>query len=115
MIFRKDLAEKVMAGHKTVTRRHVDRENPRSPWWIERCAYRDEQEFTINPGRGVLNIGRARVVGSPQRLVLGVLSYSEACLEGFASVAEFEEGFAGINGSYDPKAIVWRVEFEVVR
>lgn len=113
MIFRKDLAEKVMAGRKTVTRRLVS-ENPNSPWWIERCRYPEGKEFTVNPGRGKLNIGRARVV-SCERVVLGHPSEAEARREGFATAAEFEEGFAGINGNYDPEASVWRVELEAVR
>jgi hypothetical protein len=33
--FQRELAEKVMAGEKTVTRRLVS-DNPRSPWWRER-------------------------------------------------------------------------------
>ncbi|MGH2878983.1 MAG: ASCH domain-containing protein [Solirubrobacteraceae bacterium] len=113
MIFKRELAEKVMRGEKTVTRRLCSN-NPRSPWWRERCAYREGQVFTINPGRGVPRIGEARVTGvRKQRLGDGFCD-EEARREGFPTTAAFVDAFVAINGSIDPAAVVWRVEFEVV-
>jgi hypothetical protein len=109
MIFKPELAALVVAGEKTVTRRLCS-DNPRSPWWFERCAYQRGKVFTVNPGRGVVRIGEARVT-HVRRMPLGHLSLSEARAEGFASSREFREAFAGINGEYDPELMVWRVEF----
>lgn len=112
MIFRRELAEKVMAGEKTVTRR-LCLGNPRSPWYRKRCAYRAGQIFTVNPGRGVTNIGRARIT-SVVREHLGYLSDGEARLEGFADAEEFRSTWKAINKRYEPQAFVWRVEFVAV-
>ncbi len=60
MNFRPELAEAVMAGRKTATRRLVS-DNPRSPWWREKCVYRVGQVVAVCPGRGRRQIGRARV------------------------------------------------------
>ena len=82
MIFRPELAAMVIAGEKTVTRRLCS-ENPRSPWWRERCALRPGQSFAVQPGRGKQSIGRARA-SSVQRELLGRLSDQEARREGRA-------------------------------
>jgi hypothetical protein len=111
MNFQPDLAAKVVAGHKTVTRRLAS-DNPRSPWWRGGCRYTAGKEFTVNPGRGKVNIGRARVV-SARLEDLADLDDGEAFREGFATKVEFVDAWAAINGSYDSEARVWRVEFEV--
>lgn len=110
MNFRHELADAVIEGRKTVTRRLVS-DNPRSPWFRERCGYRVGQEFAVCPGRGKFQIGRAVVV-SVERMALGRLTTASAREEGFTSVAEFEAAFAAINGSYDPHAVVWRIGLE---
>jgi hypothetical protein len=48
------------------------------------------------------------------REALGRLSDHEARREGFATAEAFELAFTAINGSYDPAALVWRVQFERV-
>lgn len=110
--FRPDLAEAVVAGRKTVTRRLVS-DNPRSPWWREKCAYRVGQEVAVCPGRGKHAIGRAVVV-SVERMTLGILGRDEAQAEGFAGPIAFVEGWEAINGTYDPYAIVWRIGLEAL-
>jgi hypothetical protein len=112
MIFKRELAEKVVAGEKTVTRRACS-ENPRSPWWRERCTYQPGKVFTVNPGRGVARIGEARVVKC-ERMRLGYLTDAEARAEGVENATVFREVFEAINGSYDPDLMVWRVEFEAL-
>lgn len=118
MIFRPELAAAVMAGEKTVTRRIVS-ENPRSPWWRERTWYQAGKVFTINPGRGAPNVGRARVIEALQQSLSALRTCSlveadaEARLEGFASSAEFWSAWTGING-WGGGEIVWRIEFEVI-
>lgn len=111
MNFRPELAAKVMAGEKTVTRRLMS-DNPRSPWSRNGCRLREGRTYAVCPGRGKNAIGRVRVldvVGMP----LSHVDQLEATLEGFGSIAEFEAAFTGINGSYDPSAWVWRIKFEV--
>ena len=119
MNFRPELAAAVIEGRKTVTRRLVS-ENPRSPWWREKCAYRVGQRVAICPGRGKHNIGHA-IVTSVERMALGWLTTSEALAEGFrpgaasTMVFEFEAAWESINGTYDPDALVWRIGLEAVR
>jgi hypothetical protein len=46
---------------------------------------------------------------------LGLLDDDEAHARGLRRRAEFEAAFVAINGgTYDPSALVWRVEFAVV-
>lgn len=111
MNFRPELAAKVMAGEKTVTRRLVS-DNPRSPWYLHGCKLHVGRDYAVCPGRGENAIGRVRIVSvTLQRL--HALSEDEAHREGFPSAAAFVEAFEAINGRYDPDALVWRVEFEV--
>jgi hypothetical protein len=108
MNFRPELAEAVMAGRKTVTRRLVS-DNPRSPWYRERCSLVVGRSYAVCPGRGKNAIGRVEVV-SVERMRLGALTDEEARAEGLNDAAEFEAIFERINGDYDPDAEVWRVE-----
>jgi hypothetical protein len=118
MNFRPELADAVMRCEKTVTRRKVS-DNPRSPWWREKCGYRVGQDVAICPGRGKHAIGRARIV-SVRRTELGWLSPAEAQMEGFVGCTAvpaaryFEAAWTAINGSYDPEAVVWRIELEAI-
>lgn len=102
----------MLDGRKTVTRRLV-KENPRSPWWLDRCALAAGDSFAMCPGRGKRAVGRARVV-SVARVPLGRLDEQEAAREGFRSAAGFERAFAAINDGYDPGAVVWRIELELL-
>jgi hypothetical protein len=112
MNFRPELASAVRGGGKTVTRRLVS-DNPRSPWWRERCGLRVDHSYAVCPGRGKDSIGRV-VVTDVRREQLGRLDVDEAKREGFFTVEAFEEAFTGINGKYDPAALVWRVEFRAL-
>lgn len=107
MIFRDDLSRQVIDGAKTVTRR-LARDNPRSPWSRERCAYRVGQSVAVCPGRGQRQIGRA-VVTSVTLEPLGLLTDAEARAEGFEDVHAFVTAWTSINGKYDALALVWRL------
>lgn len=113
MNFKPELAAKVMAGEKTVTRRMVS-DNPRSPWSRERCALRPGRTYAVCPGRGKHAIGRVVIQGVNQER-LGWLGAGEELLEGFATTYAFQEAWRAINGAYDPEALVWRVAFEVIQ
>lgn len=111
MNFRPDLAAAVMAGTKTVTRRHMS-PKPRSPWWVGGCALQVDRTYAVCPGRGKTAIGRVRVT-AVDRVRLGYLSDAEARAEGFENEAAFRRAFAQINdGTYDPDDFVWRIAFE---
>lgn len=112
MIFRPELAEKVLAGEKTVTRR-VPSHKPRSPWYRERCALRPGRSYAVQPGRSKHSIGRVAVT-SVQLVALGILSDDEARREGFANAAEFGQVWSAMHGHYDPTELVWRVEFRLI-
>lgn len=112
MNFKPLLAAKVMAGDKTVTRRLVS-DNRRSPWWRECCSLKLEQTYAVCPGRGKNAIGRVRIL-EVRLEPLGRLNVLEARKEGFRDSNHFEGIWFAINGSYDPEALVWRVEFERV-
>lgn len=113
MNFRPELAEKVMRGEKTVTRRLVS-ENPHSPWYREQCSLRVNRTYAVCPGRGKNAVGRVRIV-SVRREPVGWLTDGEARAEGFDSPMAFAEAFGEINGGgYHRDAEVWRVEFVVV-
>lgn len=111
MNFRPELADKVMAGRKTVTRRLVS-DNPRSPWFHEWCALVEGRTYAVCPGRGKNAIGRIRIIAVMSE-PLGQVDDREARLEGFSNWEQFYTAWSVINGGYDPDAIVWRVVFEV--
>jgi hypothetical protein len=112
MIFRNELALKVMSGSKTVTRRTCSR-NPRSPWYIKRCGLRAGSTYAVCTGRGQPAIGRILIL-RVRREPLGFLDDAEAQLEGFESAEAFRETWKTLHKRYDSHARVWRVEFETV-
>ena len=113
MNFRPELAEKVMAGEKTVTRRAVS-SNPRSPWFRGKCALKVDHTYAVCPGRGKNAIGRVRIVNVQQMHLGQGLTTDEARREGFANRREFKDAWAAINGRWSDGDLVWRVEFRVV-
>lgn len=114
MNFQPELAAKVMAGTKTVTRRACS-DNPRSPWWRERCSLHVHRDYAVCPGRGKVAIGRVRIL-TVGRQPLGVrLSQDEARREGFPYPEAFEEIWRAMHGGWDARTLVWRVEFEAIR
>lgn len=114
MNFRPELAQAVMAGRKTVTRRLVS-DNPRSPWWYSVCALKVGQDYAVCPGRGKNAIGRVRVMRVSREPLHLVLNHGEAHREGFPNAPAFREAWKAINGGWDDMALVWRVEFEVAQ
>lgn len=113
MIFRPELAEKIREGQKTVTRR-LPSENPRSPWWRDRCGLNVGSYYAVCPGRGKPAVCRVRVIRPPEKVRLGLLTHVEAWREGFRNRADFEDTWAALHGSYDPDLLVWRVQFTLV-
>lgn len=114
-MFRPELAAKVLAGEKTVTRRFAS-PNPRSPWHAGGTWYTAGKRFTVNPGRGALRVCEAIVLAADLYGWNGTIELDEARREGFASPAEFLEAFVGINRRkrVESGTLLWRIEFEVV-
>lgn len=112
MLFREHLAEKIIAGQKTATRR-LPKENRRSPWWIGGCRYRVGKRFPImcnfnEPARAYAIVTRVAL----ERL--GDIKPSQARAEGAGpGVTGFRELWASINGVFDPEQWVWVVEFRL--
>jgi hypothetical protein len=110
VIFRPDLAAKVLAGEKTVTRRQMS-DNPRSPWFRGGCSIEAGRSYAVCPGRGECSIARIHV-WDVQRSQLAEMGDDDAVAEGFASMAEFAKAWTAINlGAFDPREWVWRVRF----
>lgn len=111
MIFRPELAAKIVTGKKTATRRALS-DNPRSPWWRERSSYEVGQVFAVQPGRGVPAIAKARIL-QLRIEPLSALKPSDARREGFPTREAFVDAWRSINGSWDPDQRVRVVEFEL--
>lgn len=114
MIFRPELAQAVLDGRKTVTRRLCS-DNPRSPWWREICAFQVGRDYAVQAKRGTPAIGRVRVVDVRRETLIPMVGRrgpDEAALEGFESAHAFRLAWVEINGRWDVLAEVWRVEFE---
>ena len=113
MNFQPELAAKVMAGEKTVTRRIVS-DNPRSPWWREKCSLvvGRPSGYAVCPGRGKNAIGRVVIV-SVDSIILDWMTTAEAQREGFADLSAFARAWEAINGSFDIGSDVWRIEFRL--
>lgn len=118
MIFAGDLAAKVLAGEKTVTRR-LWSENPRSPWHDGPAVGRT---YAVQDGRGHPAIGHVEIVSAQTELMRHdgrtgdvLLDDAEARREGFASSDEFAERWRALHGKYvgDEPLLVWRIEFKL--
>jgi hypothetical protein len=109
VIFRSDLADLVVAGVKTQTRRRLS-DNERSPWWRDRCAYAVGGDYAVQPGRGVPAIGRV-VIEAVDKVLLGHITHDDAIAEGCSDVRDFMHTWAKINGYWQPREHVWRLAF----
>jgi hypothetical protein len=110
LTFKPELAEAVMAGRKTVTRRRLS-DNPNSPWWRESCRFILDRDYAVQPGRGRTQIGRAFITFvSKQRL--GAMSEGDAQAEGFEDLSGFYATWSSLYGSVDLDQSVWAVGLE---
>lgn len=83
MMFRPHLAAAAIEQRKTVTRRMMT-DNPRSPWYRERCRYQPGDVAKVQPGRGAPSIGTVTIVAVYRELFIPVdISEAEARREGF--------------------------------
>lgn len=106
MIFAPSLAQRILDGQKTVTRRRLTHRGGRE------IRYKVGGVYAIQPGRGKRHIGHLRVLDVFAEPLTWV-DESEASLEGFESSETFKRYWAVLHGKYDPGEIVARISFEL--
>lgn len=112
MIFRKELAEKVMSGEKTATRRAMN-DNPRSPWYRDTKRYPVGMVFAVQPGRAKHGIGKAKITAAYKQIPLEIHE-EQAREEGFKDRAQFLTAIREINPGLDLFMPMHVREFELV-
>lgn len=112
MIFRRELAVKIIGRRKTATRRCISGK-PKSPWARNSGSYPVGKVFAINPGRGAVRVAEAKVTARYLQRFEDV-DEIQARQEGFTSLAEFQEAFAEINARRALAGELHVVEFECV-
>lgn len=115
MNFRPELAEEVMAGNKSVTRR-LTSPNPRSPWYEGGCKLVVGRDYAVCPGRGKHAIGYVEIVEVTREWFYPdrILS-REAHAEGFPTAQDFRETWMDLHGSLDGPVDVWRIRFVIAQ
>lgn len=106
MIFSPDLAEKILNGEKTQTRRP-------SKDGICDCRYTAGRTYAIQPGRGRKAVGRIRILET-SLVPLGSITTADAHAEGFRSTTAFAQRWADLYGPDRFYGHVWRIVFELV-
>ena len=110
-----------MDGRKTVTRRLVREDKPRSPWHPDNAPKLVGKRVIVQPGPGKRAIGTVQVVGvtrEPEFVPLEI-SDEEAIREGFADTywrspgLQFCDAWQDLYGcqAIDATCDVWRIEF----
>lgn len=109
MIFSPALAQAVLEGRKTVTRR-LTKGKP--------CFYRVGQDYAVMPGRGKKQLGRIRISGIVEYGSFDTSfewwSDEEANWEGFENIEELEAYWDELHGPGYRDEPVYRIEFELV-
>lgn len=104
MIFSGGLAEKVLDGTKTVTRRPTK-------FGEDECRYKVGQTYAVQPRRGHHQVGRIKVLSVSLDRPNNI-SQTEAEREGFDSAQGFFDKWVGLYGGV--RGFCWRIEFELV-
>lgn len=104
MIFKPELAKKVAAGSKTMTRRPVkDGE--------QECRYRAGRVYGVQLGRGKSTSFPITITEEPRREALAAITFKEARREGFRTREEFIDYWTELYGDFDPDQEVWVISF----
>ena len=88
MIFKPELAAKVLDGTKTMTRRRLP------------CRYQAGRWYKVQPGRGKLHVCHIRIAEVREEPLIDILE-DDAQREGFKSVAAFFLYWRRIHGEID--------------
>lgn len=104
MIFKPQLAKKIAAGSKTMTRRPVkDRETE--------CRYRAGRVYGVQLGRGKPTSFPITITEPPRRAPVAEITFKEARREGFRTREEFIAYWTQLYGDFDPDQEVWVISF----
>ncbi len=107
MIFRPELAAKVLSGEKTVTRRRLVHRDGKP------ILYRAGNEYAVQPGRGQKHVGHVCVsIVTEEKLC--EISLSRAHDEGFDTIMEFMTYWMSLHGGWDPEEVVAVIRFHVL-
>lgn len=106
MIFGFDMADKVLTGLKTETRRRGRGDSP--------CRYVAGRDYAVQRGRGMHSEGRVRV-SYVRREALGEIDNAGARREGFADRAAFFRYWAELHGHVNMAERVWVIAFRLER
>lgn len=104
MIFHPELAQAIVDGRKTVTRRPVKGDEP--------CRYKVGRTYAVQTGRGKKAVARILVL-SVTREPAGAITTNEAIREGFRDPVGFADKWESLYQG-QPWRHWWRIEFEVV-
>lgn len=130
MQFKPELAQKILTGEKTQTRRTVKpgeylydpipdtkmvlgankRTKDRCTKYLTKWVV--GQTYAIQPGRGKAAIGRFKLLDIRRERVQDITE-QDAIAEGFGSISEFFGVFESINGKAALDKEVWVLTFEV--
>lgn len=114
MIFSGVLADKVLDGSKTQTRRPTKRDPSSSPpGALLPCRYKVGATYAIQRKRGTPGLGPRIRVLSVERVFVFPISWDDAHAEGFDSPVAFESRWIAMYGHRAP-GDCWRIEFELV-
>lgn len=125
MLFKPELAAKILASEKTQTRRMVKSDD--KGWYrhdnLEKmdCVVRNttvqwmvNRDYAVCPGRGKYQVGRIRVTALRKECVQDITD-TDAVREGFANRQQFLDVFRKINPKSQLTDAVWVIDFELVR
>jgi hypothetical protein len=102
VIFKPDMAQAILDGRKTQTRRPA---KPGLP-----CTYRVGKTYAIQPGRGKHAVGRL-LVTSVTLVPFMPMPEEDAHAEGFEHTDAFYERWESMYGFTKARDNVWRIEF----
>lgn len=103
MIFKPEMAEKVMRARKTQTRRPAD----------AKTVYEVGRDYAVQPGRGKFAIGRIVIVSYAVE-PLGFITEHDARREGFDDRRAFLAYWQSLYGALDLSQVVRAYHFRVV-
>ena len=109
MIFRPELAAKVLDGTKTATRRRLTAYKHRKGSAIR---YRVGRVYAVQPGRGQRHVGHIKVTGVREERLFDI-SVEDVRREGFASLDDFLWYWQQLHGHWRSNDVVAVIDFEL--
>lgn len=115
MIFRPELAKKVLSGEKTVTRRRLVHRDGKP------IRYHEGRQYAVQPGRGRKHVGHLCVIQVTEEK-LRETSQAEANAEGFVkrttwddtALWQFMMYWMSLHGGWDPEEVVAVIRFHAL-